>query len=77
MNICIGGCWHGSKLLKDEENGYFLAKDKVTGKPTTYERAVLKVGEEMYVFWIADDLSHLEANEKIKIYLDKVKQALE
>lgn len=73
MNICIGGCWHGSKLLKNEEREYFLAKDKITGRPTTYARSVLKVDKELYIFWIADNLNHLEANEKIKNYLDRLK----
>lgn len=76
MNICIGGCWHGSKLLKDQKSNHFLAKDKISGEFTTYERFTVQYAEKPQVFWIANSLSRLEVNEKVMPYLEKIKQNL-
>lgn len=76
MNICIGGCWHGSKVLKDQKSNYFLAKDKTTGQAVTYERFVVTWKENSHIFWVSNDLNSLEAQDKIKDYLIHSKRSL-
>lgn len=77
MNICIGGSWHGSKLLKGQKSNQFLAKDKITGQPMIYERFILKFENEIHTFWIENTLSRLEASEKMMFYLNEFRQNLE
>ncbi|RFC83103.1 hypothetical protein C9E89_013335 [Acinetobacter sichuanensis] len=77
MNICIGGSWHGSQLLKGQKSNHFLAKDKATGQHITYERFVIKYENEVCTFWIANTLSRLEANEKMMFYLNQLKKISE
>ena len=76
MNICIGGCWHGSKLLKDQKSDRFSAKDNNTGRFITYKRFRVDFRGETYVFWVENTLSHLEANEKIKFYFERLELEL-
>ena len=38
MNICIGGYWHGSQLLKSHKSHYFIVKDKSSGETKLYKR---------------------------------------
>ncbi|MDM1765741.1 MULTISPECIES: hypothetical protein [Acinetobacter] len=75
MNICIGGCWHGSKLLVDQKTNYFLAKDRATSKPTRYRRFEVIWMNNPQVFWVADNLSHVEINQKIEVYLAGLKNS--
>ncbi|WP_174492569.1 hypothetical protein [Acinetobacter sp. Marseille-Q1623] len=77
MNICIGGCWHGSKLLVDQKSDYFLAKDRVTSKPTRYERLQILCTNEIKNFWVADSLNCLEITHKIQPYLDNLRSNLD
>ncbi|WP_174492726.1 hypothetical protein [Acinetobacter sp. Marseille-Q1623] len=77
MNICIGGCWHGSKLLSDQKTNYFLAKDRVTSKPTKYRRLEVICMNNSKTFWIAVDLNRLEVKKKIQPYLDNLRSNLD
>ena len=76
MNICIGGCWHGSKLLVDQKTNYFLAKDRATSKPTRYRRLEVVLMNHPQTFWVADNLNRLEVTQKIQPYLDQLRSNL-
>ena len=76
MNICIGGCWHGSKLLVDQKTNYFLAKDRATSKPTRYRRLEVVWMNHPQTFWVADNLNRLEVTQKIQPYLDQLRSNL-
>lgn len=69
MDICIGGPWDGSRILKSKSpRKRFILKDS-TGRPITYERRLIKHGEEELFFWIDTNLNLHEVNEKLKKYL--------
>ena len=77
MNICIGGCWHGSKLLADQKTNYFLAKDRATSKPTRYRRLEVVWMNHPQTFWVADNLNRLEVTQKIQPYLNRLRSNLD
>ena len=72
MNICIGGCWHGSKLLQNQKSNSFVVKDKNTGEVTVYERFSIWIAEERHTFWVADFLGYTDAKERIMLYLNQM-----
>ena len=69
MNICIGGCWDGKKLLEEPEKGHFCVKHKTMSKLEVYERFVMPFKGSFYIFWVSKDLDRLEALLKVKGYL--------
>lgn len=73
MNICIGGYWHGSQLLKSHKSHYFIVKDKSSGETKLYKRFFIWFSGEKYTFWIENSLGYIEAKEKITFYLDQIK----
>ncbi|AWL28989.1 hypothetical protein A7P53_00230 [Acinetobacter defluvii] len=77
MNICIGGCWHGSKLLSVPKANYFLAKDRLTSKPTRYNRLEIVWLDHPKIFWVADNLNNLEITQKIQPYLEHFRSNLD
>ncbi|MFC2998203.1 hypothetical protein ACFODO_23720 [Acinetobacter sichuanensis] len=72
MNICIGGCWDGKKLLNDQEKGHFCVKDKIMNKLVVYERFVVTFKGGLYIFWVSNDLEPLEAFSKVKSYFKEL-----
>lgn len=64
MNICIGGPWHGSKVLNstNEDEWYFKARDK-SGELITYNKTEIKLGSKNHIFWIESTLTFQQTNE--------------
>ncbi|EPF74662.1 hypothetical protein [Acinetobacter rudis] len=64
MNICLGGPWHGSKILKDnnEDELYFKARDK-SGALITYNKTEIKLGSRLHVFWVESTLTFQQTND--------------
>ncbi len=55
MNICIGGPWHGSKLLGNvSHEKFFKIKGSTSNSITTYLKKIVKFKNEEYVFWVSD-----------------------
>ena len=73
MNICIGGCWDGKKLLEEPEKGHFCVKDKIMNKLVVYERFVVSFEGSFYIFWVSNDLDLLEALSKVESYFNELK----
>jgi hypothetical protein len=71
MNICIGGPWHGSKLLGHDNKKSFKVKANQSDSVTNYSKRKIKFKNEFYIFWVADELMILDENEIIKTYLLK------
>ncbi len=72
MNICIGGTWHGSKLLENSSNKKsFTVKDKTTGIVLTYFIKEIMSRNCSYVFWVSDNISEIQANEFIAKYINQ------
>lgn len=70
MNICIGGPWHGSKLLVFEKHEkFFKVIDKNSKSSSTYFKRRVKVENTVYIFWVSDEIIDLEAYELIKKYV--------
>lgn len=63
MNICIGGPWHGSKVLKCPSlKGWFSVKDSF-GNTIKYEKRETIIGNKSYIFWIESSLTLLQKDE--------------
>lgn len=73
MDICIGGPWNGSKVLKNQIYGKnsFKIKDKNTTILTTYARRLVSIEKIKYVFWISTSITDSEAIELIKKYINR------
>lgn len=72
MNFCIGGPWNGSKLLgKVNYKKSFKVKNASSNLVTTYIKKKVFVQDKSFVFWVADELLDIQANEMIKSYLYK------
>jgi len=72
MNICIGGPWHGSKLLGNvSHEKFFKIKGSTSNSITTYFKKIVKFKNEKYVFWVSDELLDMQADEIIRGYLVK------
>lgn len=75
MNICIGGPWHGSKLLASRDHQeFFKINDKKIKLLTTYIKKVIKVGDTVCIFWVSNELSDDKASELIKPYLNIIER---
>lgn len=73
MNICIGGCWHGSKLLTNGNSRYFHVNGSKPGDVgTRYKRFEARYRGRKYIFWVDRLLSHEEVNQKILPYLNNL-----
>ncbi len=65
MNICLGGPWHGSKVLKcPSRKGWFSVKES-SGNIITYEKREIRIGTRSFVCWIDSSLSFQQTNELI------------
>ncbi|MBP2543564.1 hypothetical protein J2769_000758 [Acinetobacter guillouiae] len=71
MNICIGGPWHGSKLLGNDNKKSFKVKGKLPNSTTNYFKRKIQFKNVFYIFWVSDELMLLDENEIIKIFLLK------
>lgn len=70
MNICIGGPWHGSKLLTHgKHEKFFQVKDSHSKLSSSYFKKKVKVKNAIYTFWVSDEIMDYEAQELIKKYL--------
>lgn len=69
MNICIGGPWHGSQLLGDSAENNFTVKDKISMKKVKYNKKIIQMKNDVYIFWISVELSESEASTFISEYL--------
>lgn len=66
MNVCIGGPWHGSKVLKcPSRKGWFSVKDS-SGNAIKYQRREVKVGNRSCMFWIESSLTLQQTDELIE-----------
>lgn len=69
MNICLGGPWHGSKVLKcPGRKGWFNVKD-ATGASFRYKKKLITIGSKTYLFWVESNLTILQ----IDVMIDKIK----
>ena len=71
MNICIGGPWHGSKLLGSDNKKSFKVKGKLPDSTTNYFKRKIQFKNVFYIFWVSDELMLLDENEIIKNFLLK------
>lgn len=73
MNICIGGPWHGSKLLgRSGPRKTFKVKDSNSGIVINYFKKKVMVKGKLHIFWLSQDLNHIETDEIVKKYFDKI-----
>ena len=71
MNICIGGDLEGQSF--DFDKGRFKAEDVEEGKTSEYRRQTYIIGDNLYHFWIANDLKLWEATDQVELILRKPK----
>ena len=50
MNICIGGPWHGSKLLGNDNKKSFKVKGKLPNSTTNYFKRKIQFKNVFYIF---------------------------
>jgi len=54
LNICIGGDLEGQSF--DFDKSHFKAKEVEEGKTSEYRRQPYIIGDDLYLFWISNDL---------------------
>jgi hypothetical protein len=70
MNICIGGPWHGSRVLAPRKHEKaFHVKDNSSEQITTYLKTKIKTRDEIYIFWVSKEIDNLEMTEQLKKYI--------
>lgn len=68
MNICLGGPWHGSQILKcPGKKGWFCVKDS-SGNSIKYIKKQIKIGDKLHFFWVESNLTFLQ----IDVMIDKL-----
>lgn len=71
MDVCIGGPWNGSKVLKcNSQKEHFNVKDSY-GKLITYERRRITIGNRNLTFWFDISLPNEQAKELLAIVSQK------
>ncbi|OTG60961.1 hypothetical protein B9T36_00665 [Acinetobacter sp. ANC 4204] len=71
MNICIGGDLNGQSF--DFDKGYFKAGDIEEGKTSEYYKQKYIIGDDLYFFWVSNDLDLGDATDQVELILRKPK----
>jgi len=71
LNICIGGDLNGQSF--DFDKGYFKAGDIEEGKTSEYYKQKYIIGDDLYFFWVSNDLDLSDATDQVELILRKPK----
>ena len=71
MNICIGGDLDGQSF--DFNKNHFKAKEVEEGKTSEYYKQEYIIGDDLYLFWVSNDLDLGDATQQVELILRKPK----
>lgn len=71
MDICIGGPWHGSIVLKCKTRKEQFRVKNSLGQSILYERRPMMIGSRNLNFWLDSSLSNDQINKLLVIVIQK------